>query len=186
MSGMKVLFLDFDGVLNTYSYRNDAFSNRHKSLAALGSEPIDDEMERLKLFYALIDPQKVGLVNEILSRTGAVVVISSSWRHVWPLEDIVKGLGRRGFRGTIIDKTPTLIGPRGDEIIAWVRGSGPLRGVRLAVPGGVISQRGVQSFAVLDDMASAGYGIGNRFVHTNGSRGITREDVERAVRRLNS
>ena len=51
---MKIIFLDVDGELTYSNYRNSETEN--------------------------IDPEKVSLVKEICDRTGAKVVISSSWR----------------------------------------------------------------------------------------------------------
>ena len=54
MIKQRVIFLDVDGELTYSSYKNNETQN--------------------------IDPEKILLVKEICDRTGAKVVISSSWR----------------------------------------------------------------------------------------------------------
>jgi len=66
---MKVLFLDFDGVLNHHRWFSDF-------LAREGREPLfggDDDVDHF-------DPACVERVNRICRETGAVICISSAWR----------------------------------------------------------------------------------------------------------
>jgi hypothetical protein len=117
---MKVLFLDFDGVLNS-----------HKFLRAASGG-----MDRL-------DPAAVKRLNTIVARSGAKVVISSTWRIKRSLAELRATLAALGFEGEVIDKTPELPSAgygdpflaRCEEIQAWISGrSEPL-----------------ESFAILDD-----------------------------------
>lgn len=61
---MKYLFLDIDGVLNHEQW----YESQHNNPDA---KPFP---------YSCFDPQCVTRVNEILEKTGAQLVISSSWR----------------------------------------------------------------------------------------------------------
>jgi hypothetical protein len=79
---MKVLFLDFDGVMNNYG----DFGR--------GPDPIN--------------PAAVGRLNTIVAQTGARVVISSSWRLKYTLESLRARLGAVGFTGEVVDCTPGL------------------------------------------------------------------------------
>lgn len=49
-----------------------------------------------------IDTDKVLLLNEIVRRTDAKVVISSSWRKLYSIEELIIGLKGCGFIGEII------------------------------------------------------------------------------------
>src|SRR5690242_6033276 len=81
---MKVVFLDFDGVLNSFQYI-DATRMR---------EPLD--------------PAAVARLNAILARSGAKVVVSSTWRVRRSVEELQRVLVKVGFEGEVIDKTPVL------------------------------------------------------------------------------
>ncbi len=114
---MKVLFLDFDGVLN-----NKAFFEGFK-----GRFVPDEDM---------IDPQAVGLLQDIIDKTGAKIVISSSWRKGFDLEELQAMLKNKGLvRAEIIGKTPAKMSlyHRGGEIRMWLRDyvdkSDPIEGI---------------------------------------------------------
>lgn len=95
---MKIIFLDFDGVLNRFSpYSKDQ----------------DCDLEK----------EAIGLLNELLMTTGANVVISSSWRMYIPMSKILELMRSVGFKYSerIIGFTPILINrQRGDEIRLWL------------------------------------------------------------------
>ena len=101
MNAIKIIFLDFDGVLN-------------------GGEYLANISEWLS--FDALDKDKIQLVNRIIEETGAKVVISSSWRNGCPLEEIEEELIKRGFKGEIIGSTPSLTARRGIEIQAWMDG----------------------------------------------------------------
>ncbi len=58
---MKVVFLDFDGVLNSADYRNS----------------IKDYYENF------IDESRMPLLKKIVDSTGAKIVLTTTWRHYW-------------------------------------------------------------------------------------------------------
>ena len=62
---MKVIFLDIDGVLNTYQTFIDIYL----------------EYKKTKIRRLEIDGDKVSLLSEIINLTGSKIVLSSSWRH---------------------------------------------------------------------------------------------------------
>lgn len=90
---MNVLFLDVDGVLNSEDYYNSLSSEKQRSMP--------------------IDCRCVARVKHIIDQTGAVIVLTSSWRGGWDhnpekmseegriLERIFQKYGL-----TIYDKTP--------------------------------------------------------------------------------
>ncbi len=79
---MKVVFLDFDGVLNVIPQGHDNYGG-------------------------IFHPEFVDNLNRILDETGAKLVISSSWRH-GGLERMKLMWEHRGYSGEIIAITPDL------------------------------------------------------------------------------
>lgn len=102
---MKVIFLDIDGVLNST-----------KSAQKFGS-------------FNHLDPSAIDILNHICVRTGAKVVISSSWRHMG-LQAVKDILISQGIEAEIIGMTPywkirdgNVVGAyetRGEEIQVWL------------------------------------------------------------------
>lgn len=152
---MKLVLLDFDGVLNSHRY--------------LYSPERPTDMEFLGNEHYMLDPVAIGRVNTILKVTGAKVVISSSWRHGWTMDRLREILLAAGFVGEVLDKTPT--GPtgscRGDEIDMWLQENG----------------EGHDPFVILDDDSDMGH-MAKYHVKTTFAEGILDEHVEEVVRRL--
>ena len=116
---MRVLFLDIDGVLNSRRY--------------------DDERSAAD---GNVDVTRLPLVRELVERTAAVVVLTSTWRAHWdPLGIQTDEIGaeleatfrRHGIR--LYDRTPMKGGNRPTEIAAWLA-----------------AHPTTQSFVILDDI----------------------------------
>jgi len=135
-----IIFLDIDGVLNCKT-----------------------TVDRIRGCYG-IDPEKVALLNKILRFTGAKVVISSTWRILWRMDNLLAVLQSRGFEGGIIGKTPRrLSGFRANEIDAWMETNnyhGP--------------------FLILDDDADAHAHHPQWGIRTSFEEGLTQAHVDRA------
>jgi hypothetical protein len=58
-------------------------------------------------------------LNYIIALTGAKVVITSTWRIYYTLDELINVFRERGFNGQIIGTTEILEN-RGDEIIDWL------------------------------------------------------------------
>lgn len=105
---MRVIFLDFDGVMDTAYYGH-----------ALGKEsrPANDE------FGAIFDPNCVGCLKEIIDKTGAKIVITSSWKSLMSFGEMFDMWDKRGLPGELTDMTSTTstCRHRGDEIDAWLK-----------------------------------------------------------------
>ena len=105
---MKVIFLDFDGVMDTAYYGH-----------ILGKEglPYHDE------FGAVFDPNCVECLKEIIDKTGAEIVVTSSWKSLMTYKDMLNMWEQRGLPGYVIDVTPSTskCRHRGDEIDAWLK-----------------------------------------------------------------
>lgn len=149
---MKLLFLDIDGVLNYFAYNMEADMNSFVN-------------------FEEVDRKKVLLLNEIVSRTGAKVVISSSWRKFYSIEELIEGLAGRGFIGEIIGVTPSLHHKgvqRGEEIKLWIDNSG----------------FDISSMVILDDDSDMA-DMKSFHIKTSYEDGLTEADVELAIRNLN-
>ncbi|TKC92093.1 HAD domain-containing protein [Polyangium fumosum] len=83
---MKIVFLDFNGVLNHYLML------------------LQEDRDTRKQF----SPPAVERLNTIVKRTGARVVVSSTWRE-WNTVDKLRALlAKEGFVGEVLDHTPIL------------------------------------------------------------------------------
>jgi hypothetical protein len=168
---MKLIFLDFDGVLNSRRFlRSDYFK---KSIEGL----TDAQLYILKYEY-MLDPEAIKLVNGLVSKSGAEVVASTSHRNRYTIDEMNAMLKGRGATFEIIAKTPrgmpkkfSQMVDRGDEIQEYLD---------------LVKEAGetVESFVILDD--------NNNMVHltkflvlTRDMIGITQQDTEDALKILN-
>ena len=101
----KIIFLDFDGVLNTEHYQD---------LLQYQGKPWQDE------HGAFFDPNAVKQLKRIIDATDADIVVESSWKYLGL--DAMNELWKvRNLPGTIIDITPSLLGKsKGVEIASWL------------------------------------------------------------------
>ena len=145
----KVLFLDIDGVLN-------------RTPVEMGS----------------LMPDKVSMLDDIVTQTGCVVVVTSSWRRspekMKQVAEMLRTL--RGGEGVVWSETPILHAMpdgaisgderRGDEIRAWMEVNGE-----------------PDRFVVLDDDRVLGFAP--EHVRTDSAVGLTWTSAWAVVKRLN-
>ena len=130
---MRVIFLDIDGVLN--------------------NTPSGPDFE----------PELVGRLNRHVELGGAGVVISSSWRLDFELDQLVALMRAAGFAGQVIGATPDLEGlGRGPEIAEWLR------------------ENPAESFVILDDEADVG-ALSDHLVRTSPYRGLGPREAGQAL-----
>ena len=154
IEGAKYIFLDIDGPLNTG--RNDY---------------LDPDK-----YGHHFDNMAVNNLRRIVDRTGARIVVSSSWRHLGleRLQDIWNGWG---MPGEIEGFTPGIWGEdrvfdtRGEEIKQWLKENAG----------------GSYSYVVLDDMddSEAVDGQSEYWIQVDPHCGISFEDADNAIRILN-
>lgn len=156
---MKVVFLDIDGVLNSTIY------DRKRDWSDIRS---------------FIDETRLPLVKEIVDKTGAVIVLSTTWRSHWDRREefcdvtgkiIIEIFGKFGLN--IYDKTPCLglFSTRYDEIKQWLEEQ--------------IEE--IESFVIIDDYLCGWKDLSDNFVKTDPNRamGLESQDVEKAIAILN-
>lgn len=151
---MKVIFLDVDGVLNSKDWLEN---NRVRTENS-------------------VNPEKVKLLAEIVQKTNATVVLSSTWRYIpehpmfMYLTDI---LGQNGIK--IHSFTPKLDGDRPKEIKSWINKQ----------------SEEIKFISIEDDFSEEDYrkyGIEDYFVKTSfygENGGLQRNHVEMAIKLLN-
>lgn len=150
---VKVVFLDIDGVLN-HSLEFERWYHRRQDDPSL-------------VISNCIDPKCVEQLNRLLEATGAVCVLSSSWRTEHTMEWMRNHLADFGFKGDLIDKTVHLpLKERGVEIAQWVDEHRPER------------------FVILDDNTDM-WKLSPYLVKTDFNIGLTSELAGIAERMLN-
>ena len=103
---MKIIFLDFDGVMDTAYYDH---------ILSKEGLPGSDE------FGIIFDPNCVRNLKEIIDKTSADIVVTSSWRHFMTYKDFLDMWEYRDLPGFVTDVTPIVAArKRGDEIDAWL------------------------------------------------------------------
>lgn len=169
---MRVLFLDFDGVVNSIDWMR-----RRQKLT---------EDERMAFYlrpkteaWALhsIDPDAVKVVNELVSKLDARVVISSSWRTMYPLNRLEEFLRYHGFTHHLLGATPELteVIP-GHQVYAGVARSREIEAWLRMLPEGLVGPR---DYLAIDDEEFASYQ--GRIYQTSYDYGLRAQDVERIL-----
>lgn len=137
-----VVFLDFDGVLNSHQWAKE-----HGGLKSL-------------------DPRNIAVLNELLRRSGAKIVVSSTWR-LQGLGEVRRVLSKAGCIGEVIGVTPILTSVRGREIQAWLTEHSEL----------------VSSFVILDDDSDMEH-LRPRLVKTSFDEGLQLHHLDVALAKL--
>ena len=95
----KVIFLDIDGVMNS-------INTRRQDARGLAD---------------YLDPRNVSVLNAIVEATGAVVVVSSTWRLSTSFAALKASFAEAGCVAEIVDVTPDIDGrQRVLEVAAWL------------------------------------------------------------------
>lgn len=144
---MKLIFLDFDGVLNSPSYLR-------RNPEGIG-----------------LDPDRLFLLSQVVKKTGAKIVLTTSWREHWDADpNRCDEVGReineifRSHGMEIFQKTPEGLFRREDEILAFLE-----------------SREDVERFAVLDDAFLEADFLRGHFIRTTPTRGGLGEEEAMAL-----
>lgn len=102
---MKVIFLDFDGVLNG-----------------------DEYVRRCGRFGVILNPEKMDLLKKLVDKTAANIVLSTSWREHWnATREGCDAIGQEidrifaQYHLRIYDKVPHRIYGREKNIRSWLQ-----------------------------------------------------------------
>lgn len=187
---MKIIFLDIDGVLNGWDFSEYV---KYNVWNIVPSKKIKDFIRSLS-HYTDVDKKRVRRLGKICKKTGAKVVLSSSWRN-----GLLRHSGARYYDSDrnklfwdlidkyhieVIGKTPRLrmSYKREDEIKAWLS-----------------EHNEVENFIILDDEdADLQSFVGNHLVKTSHKdyagyiacserkwSGLAKEHVKQAIKILN-
>lgn len=151
---VKFIFLDFDGVLNTEQYRAEQ--------AVAGKEMADS-------FGPLFRPQSVRRLGQIIERTNAQIVVSSSWSKIYNLDEIRQLWASRGLPGKIYRDLA-------DHPEAKSRGEAIAQ---------FMAHSGDTPYIILDDEDDFLPKQRENFIMVNPVTGISKNDVELSVAKLN-
>ena len=172
---MKILFLDFDGVLNTREFLTELHTRKVNHTENLRRDSQKGNVSGDSRWVDMVDPSKVALLNQIIEETNCLVVVSSSWRIQNTRQDLQSILDKRGFKGHILGKTGKRLSNhwRGNEIRWWLqdwRNSG---------------RENISSFVILDDESDM-LDLMPRLVQTSfNDEGLTQSHVDKAIQMLN-
>lgn len=160
---MVVIFLDFDGVLN--SFRGGGASDDWASPRGAASRLERPMVERL---------------NRIVAATGARIVVSSSWRLEFTLPELRQILFFAGFKGRVLGVTPrvgvrefTFAARRATAIVEWLRC--------------FLQRYPLDGYLILDDAPLRQWlprHAAERFIQTDSHEGLGAAHVEVAIRIL--
>lgn len=160
---MKVIFLDIDGVL----VNRDSLTEAHKSGV---------EKSWLQRSADQLNKKLIENLNLVVEKTGAKIVISSSWRILHSQTEIRQMLRESGLKeNCVIGVTPVIreMGKkRGDEIQEWKDSWES------------IHRYEVTSFVIVDDDSDMVH-LKPRLVQTNFDDGLTLDKAEKMIEMLN-
>ena len=165
---MKYIFLDFDGVLNSDKYFS---SVKYKT----ETEGIDDAKIMLINHWMHLDHDAIALMNQLVEQSGAQVIISSTWRLHYSIDELNKMLTDRGATFKAVDRTP-----RGETKKMSQR---VLRENEIQEFLNSLSEP-PESFVIIDDMLSMGH-LNSNFIKTSFRNGFCKEHIISALRILN-
>lgn len=158
MNSLRVIFLDFDGVLN-----GDYWDSR----------PCPAPRGSVEWLLRQLDPSRIALLNDLVERvTGALpmpcIVLSTSWRTHLPLYQLREMLENVGLRAPVIGATPyvklgAIHAPRDREIASWVDSTRP------------------SAFVVLDDWEMTVPEVKRWSIQCDPACGLIEADVDAAV-----
>ena len=140
----RVIFLDIDGVLNSESWYARCL-REYNTDTSIG----------------ILEQRAIFLLNELVARTHAKIVLSSSWRiSDYAREKVKQNLAP--YELEIWDYTAQDPTTRGGQIHMWL-----------------VRHPKIEYFVVLDDEPIEGY-VGDHLVQTDGMIGLQWDDVVKA------
>lgn len=158
----KIIFLDVDGVLNSWEW----------------FKKLEEESYNEDFISFGINPESVQLLNQIVEKTNAKIVVSSTWRINY-FQDLLNLLDRYDFIGQVIGKTDTshcYDCLRGNLILKWIKDNQNVIGC---------NYHEYINYVILDDSSDMLLWQKDNFVQTNVETGLTQKEVDECIRILN-
>lgn len=152
----KFIFLDFDGVMDTTHHCNWLYHE---------GQPEADR------YGTVFDPDCIRNLEDIIERTDAEIVVTSSWKDVMSYEQILQMWKDRNLPGFVMDVAPTCSNHRGDEIASWLS-------IFTESSGGE-----KYSYVIIDDMGEADFNDDqlDHLVSVDFFYGLSEEAAQKAI-----
>jgi diphthamide synthase subunit DPH2 len=148
---MKVIFLDINGVMVTNHYK--VLSKKHG--------------------FTLFTPSCVEQLKDLLAKTNAKIVVTSTWRIHSSISKLKEIFSENGLEKCIVDKTPVIrFAMRGDEIKKYIEDH---KG----------TEHQVDKFVIIDDDDDMGE-LSPFLVQTSRRTGLNEKAKNKAIKMLNS
>lgn len=167
---MKIIFLDIDGVLNFQSHYEALRITKKELKKAVKSEKI----QRFEYYSESINFDALKRIELLCEKTGASIVISSTWRKSMNPEQLNEVFRYCGLEKDlqIIDVTPVLYFknyessvPRGCEIDKWLDDKGFYNIFwSKEEQQKYIDKSGIENYIILDDDSDMLYNQRNHFI----------------------
>lgn len=162
---MKIIFLDIDGVLN------GEYTNIYKK------EDFD------------LDCKKAQLLKTLVRKTGAKIVLSSSWKRGWEntlrRKRLLSFFAKNGLK--LYDVTPSLSGDDYEIIYAGkaIYEKDFSRGKEIKA---YLNTHNISNYVIFDDIIDLGEDLKEHLVVTKFyyGNGISKKDIKKALKILNS
>lgn len=170
---MKILFLDFDGVLNTARYQQ-ALRDEGKSVA--------------DCFGPLFDPMAMDNLTNIINATGASVYLITSWtlegnaqmKALWSYRQMPgKLLPHISTQAVIPDDADAFLEADDPAEAAMRMSIGVGKGSDIAAY--LERHKGKCSYVILDDTADFSSNQKKHLIQTDPTVGITKADADKAI-----
>lgn len=146
----SLIFLDFDGVLNTEQYNAE--------LAINGQSGRD-------IWGPLFDPRAVANLRLLIEETGAMIVVTSTWRYIHGLMGLKDMWKARSLPGNILAILPcdSLMSTRGEEIAEYLK------------------NHKAASYVILDDIDDFDETQIQNVIKVNPVKGLSVKDAQKAT-----
>lgn len=159
---IRYIFLDIDGVLNS-RITAELWKKLYPKLKPYGvSFREDDKFTKKDVMWS---ENAVEYLRRIVARTGASIVISSTWRKDFSLQKFKEMFALYGWQDApVVGKTPVLSDTRGSEIDSY------------------LTDNPCDAYLILDDDTDfTDYQKDNHFVWINFDCGLSLNQVDRCI-----
>lgn len=157
---MRLLFLDFDGVLGPGSF--SIYDNDPRGLEAKAQ------------------------VRRIISETDCHIIVSSTWRKYVEISELAEYLCKAGViscPSKVVGKTP-IIGWRGDEIVTWLKHSNIHVTSFAILDDKEYAIRRGKDYRYSRKSSYIDFDLADRFVRTDPNFGCMRDDADQVIKIL--
>ena len=163
---MKIIFLEFDNVLNSECY----YLKRNRNMRELRLIEINpkNESERLVQWHMYnLDLDNIEILRDIVEQTGAQIVVTSNWKNLKCFKGICKELIKLGL--PIIDVTKDENNTKGSGIKKY------------------LAEHEVEEYAIFDDQIADDYDdelIAHLVISGLNLSGLREKESEKAMKLL--